>query len=75
MSSIITEYLRSCPDCQNRKTTNHHAKSPITAYKTPCALFEGWQDDLVDHCQYHHKDSAMLLALLKSLASIKIKSP
>jgi hypothetical protein len=22
-------------------------KSPMTAYTTPCTLFEGWQDDLV----------------------------
>jgi len=47
MGFIITEYVRSCPDCQKRKTTNHHTKSPMTAYTTPCTLFEGWQDDLV----------------------------
>ena len=47
MGPIITEYVRSCPDCQKRKTTNHHTKSPITAYKTPGAPFEVCQVDLV----------------------------
>ena len=46
MSQLITDYVRSCPDCQKRKQTKVHTKSGITAYKTPSGPFQVWQIDL-----------------------------
>ena len=46
MGPIITDYVRSCPDCQKRKQTKHHTKSTITAYRTPSGPFQVWQVDL-----------------------------
>ena len=46
MGPIITDYVRSCQDCQRRKTTKHHTKSGITAYPQPKQPFQVWQIDL-----------------------------
>ena len=46
MGPIITDYVRSCPECQQRKQTKIYTKSRITAYKKPERPFEVWQIDL-----------------------------
>ena len=46
MGPIITDYVRSCPDCQQRKQTKVHTKSGVTAYQQPGRPFEVWQIDL-----------------------------
>ena len=46
MGPIITDYVRSCQECQKRKLTKHHTKSGITAYPQPKQSFEVWQIDL-----------------------------
>ena len=46
MGPIITDYVRSCQDCQKRKMTKHHTKSGITAYPQPKQPFQIWQIDL-----------------------------
>ena len=43
MGPIITEYVRSCQDCQKHKMTKHHTKSGITAYPQPKQPFKVWQ--------------------------------
>ena len=43
MGPIITDYVRSCQDCQKRKATKYHTKSGITAYPQPKQPFEVWQ--------------------------------
>ena len=46
LSSIISDFVRSCPDCQERKMTKAHTKSGIISYKTPTEPFQVWQMDL-----------------------------
>ena len=46
MSQLVTDYVRSCTDCQKRKQTKVHTKSGVTAYRTPSGPFEVWQIDL-----------------------------
>ncbi|MCG8077951.1 MAG: DDE-type integrase/transposase/recombinase, partial [Candidatus Thiodiazotropha taylori] len=46
MSQLVTDYVRSCPDCQKRKQTKVRTKSGITAYTTPSGPFQVWQIDL-----------------------------
>ena len=46
MSQLLTDYVRSCTDCQKRKQTKVHTKSGVTAYKTPSGPFEVWQIEL-----------------------------
>ena len=46
MSQLVTDYVRSCPDCQKRKQTKVHTKSGVTEYRTPSGPFQVWQLDL-----------------------------
>lgn len=46
MGPIVTDYVRSCPDCQKRKLTKHHTKTGITAFPQPKRPFEVIQADL-----------------------------
>lgn len=46
MGPLITDYVRSCQECQKRKLTKYHTKSGITAYPQPKQPFEVWQVDL-----------------------------
>lgn len=46
MGPLITDYVRSCQECQKRKLTKHYTKSGITAYPQPKQPFEVWQIDL-----------------------------
>lgn len=46
MSQKVTDYVRSCDQCQKRKMTKMHTKSGITAYRTPSEPFQVWQIDL-----------------------------
>ena len=41
MSQLVTDYVRSCPDCQKRKQTKVHTKSGVTAYNTPSGAISG----------------------------------
>ena len=68
MDPIFTECVRLCPDCQKCKITNHHTKSQYIAHHVPHLKYGKWI--YLDHCQYHHRDSAMLLPLLICLANI-----
>lgn len=45
LSTIVTDYVKSCPDCQKRKVTSH-TKSKITAYPSPSGPFQVWEVDL-----------------------------
>ena len=38
MGPIITDYVRSCQDCQKRKATKYHTKSGITSYLLRCRM-------------------------------------
>ena len=46
MGPIITDYVWSFPDCQQRKQTKHHTKSTITEYRTPSGQFQVLQVEL-----------------------------
>ena len=46
MSSIISDYVRSCQHCQKRKISRMPTKSGITAYPVPSEPFEVWEIDL-----------------------------
>ena len=49
MSQLVTDYVRSCPDCKKRKQTKVHTKSGVTAYSTPSGPFQVWQIDLYEN--------------------------
>ena len=46
MGSLVTDYVRSCDNCQKRKVTQHTTKARVTAYPTPTECFQVWQVDL-----------------------------
>ncbi len=46
MASHVSDYVKSCPDCQKRKMTKPHTKSSIVAYPTPSGPFQVWEVDL-----------------------------
>ena len=46
LAQYVTDYVKSCPDCQKRKTTKAHTKSGIVAFPAPSGPFEVWQVDL-----------------------------
>lgn len=46
LSQIVSDYVRSCDQCQSRKITKIHTKSAIVAYPTPQEPFSVWQVDL-----------------------------
>lgn len=46
LPSIVSDFVRSCHECQERKMTKAHTKSGIIAYKTPSEPFQVWQMDL-----------------------------
>lgn len=47
MGKIITDYVRSCHECQTRKTSNMKTKAKIVAYPVPTQPFQVWQIDLL----------------------------
>ncbi|CAG2243081.1 unnamed protein product [Mytilus edulis] len=46
LPSLVTEYVKSCHDCQSRKMTKAHTKTGIISYRTPSGPFQIWQVDL-----------------------------
>lgn len=42
----MSDYVRSCDQCQSRKITKIHTKSAIVAYPTPQEPFSVWEIDL-----------------------------
>ncbi len=42
----ITEYVKSCSECQKRKTTKAHTKTGIVAFPTPSGPHQVWEIDL-----------------------------
>ena len=46
LPSIVSDFVRSCHECQERKMTKAHTKSGIISYKTPTQPFQVWQMDL-----------------------------
>jgi hypothetical protein len=46
LPSIVSDFVRSCPDCQKRKMTKAHTKTGIISYRTPTEPFQVWQMDL-----------------------------
>ena len=46
MSQKVTNFVRSCHECQSRKNTTLKTKGNVTAFPTPCAPFEVWEMDL-----------------------------
>lgn len=44
-SVLVTDYVRSCTSCQQRKL-GPHVKNPITAFPTPSRAFQVWELDL-----------------------------
>ena len=46
LSTVVSEYVRSCHECQIRKTSSLHTKAGIVAYPTPTEPFQVWEVDL-----------------------------
>lgn len=46
LSQKVSEYIRSCHECQSRKTTKVNTKAAIVSFPTPAAPFEVWEIDL-----------------------------
>ena len=46
LPSTVSNYVRSCHACQERKMTKAHTKSEIISYRTPSEPFQTWQVDL-----------------------------
>ena len=46
LPSIVSDLVRSCPDCQERKMTKAHTKTGNISYRTPRGPFQVWQMDL-----------------------------
>ena len=45
LSQIVSDYVRSCDQCQSRKITKVHTKNVIVAYPTPQEPFSVWEID------------------------------
>ena len=46
LSTIVSDYVRSCHECQIRKTSSFHTKAGIVPFPTPSQPFEVWEVDL-----------------------------
>ena len=46
LATIVSNYVKSCHDCQARKVTKVQVKNAIVAYPTPMAPFSVWEIDL-----------------------------
>lgn len=46
LPSTVSDFVRTCHDCQERKMTKAHTKSKIISYRTPSEPFQTWQVDL-----------------------------
>ncbi|VDI66604.1 Hypothetical predicted protein [Mytilus galloprovincialis] len=46
LSTIVSEYVRTCHECQIRKTSSVHTKAGIISFPTPSAPFQVWEVDL-----------------------------
>ena len=45
LPSIVSDFVRSCHECQERKMTKAHTKSGRVAHKPPSQTFQVWQMD------------------------------
>ncbi|KAK3105335.1 hypothetical protein FSP39_022873 [Pinctada imbricata] len=46
MAFLVSEFVKSCHECQNRKLTKMPTKSGIVSYPSPAQPFDVWQIDL-----------------------------
>ena len=46
LATIVSDYVKSCHECQARKVTKIHRQNTIVAYPTPSAPFAVWEVDL-----------------------------
>jgi hypothetical protein len=46
LSSTVSDFVRTCHDCQERKMTKAYTKLNIISYRTPTEPFQIWQVNL-----------------------------
>ena len=52
--SIVSDFVRSCPDCQERKMTKAHTKTGIISYRTISGLANGFIRPFTYHTERQH---------------------
>ena len=64
LATVVSDYVKSCHDCQARKITKVHRQNTIVAYPTPSAPFAVWEVDLYGPIPITAKGSTYIFTAL-----------
>ncbi|CAG2250219.1 unnamed protein product [Mytilus edulis] len=71
----VTDYVRSCHDCQSRKVTQVKTKAGIVAFKTPEAPFQVWQMDLYGPVPVSAKGNSYIFTAVDAFTKFLVAEP
>ena len=75
LDRIITEYVRSCHECQVRKMTKAHTKAGIVAFPTPSAPHKVWEADLYGPLPLTPQGNTYILTLVDMFSKFVVAIP
>ena len=75
LPSIVSDFVRSCPDCQKRKMTKAHTKTRIISYRTPTEPFQVWQMDLFGPLPITQKDNIYVFTAINMFSKLLFTVP
>ncbi|VDI00912.1 Hypothetical predicted protein [Mytilus galloprovincialis] len=71
----VTDYVRSCHDCQSRKVTQVKTKAGIVAFKTPEAPFQVCQMDLYGPVPVSAKGNSYIFTAVDAFTKFLVAEP
>jgi len=75
LPSILSDFVRSCPDCQERKMTKAHTKTGIISYRSPTEPFQVWQMDLFGPLPITQKGNSYVLTAIDMFSKLLFTVP
>lgn len=75
LSQIVSDYVRSCDQCQSRKITKVHTNSAIVAYPTPQEPFSVWEIDLYGVLPLTNRGNTYLFTAVDMFSKILYAKP
>ena len=75
LTTIVTDYVRSCADCQKRKLTNTRMKNAVTSFPSPSQPFSVWEIDLYGPLPCTSKGNAYLFTAVDLFSKLLFVKP
>ena len=73
--SIVTNFVKSCHECQSKKITKAHTKSDIISFNTPTQPFQVWQMDLVGPLSISNRGNSYIFTAVDLFSKLLFTVP